>query len=222
MHESCHWFEHGDYCLHSRLPHLLAGAAGTSKEHMGAAFISAGWMFSAKEDQPRRHLQIRITLLKLWTRRSQPSRHSARMIRLQHIDVEEESRLRSFCVTTRRICIDELLVIFWAWTFAEALDFCRSLDLNYTIEVVDSQEPAIQAMQMTMIWLRASRSFAGSILHQGAQSWTPRNEAFYICHFELWNQLVIVITVGNPPPPPRLLHTYWRMPPLIHMYYILI
>ena len=32
-----------------------------------------------------------------------------------------------------------------AWTFAEALDFCRSLDLNYTIEVVDSQEPAIQA-----------------------------------------------------------------------------
>ena len=28
-----------------------------------------------------------------------------------------------------------------AWTFAEALDFCRSLDLNYTIEVVDSQEP---------------------------------------------------------------------------------
>ena len=32
MHESCHWFEHGDYCLHSRLPHLLAGAAGTSKE----------------------------------------------------------------------------------------------------------------------------------------------------------------------------------------------
>ena len=42
-----------------------------------------------------------------------------------------------------------------AWTFAEALDFCRSLDLNYTIEVVDSQEPAIQAMQMTMIWLRA-------------------------------------------------------------------
>ena len=30
--ESCHWFEHGDYCLHSRLPRLLAGAAGTSKE----------------------------------------------------------------------------------------------------------------------------------------------------------------------------------------------
>ena len=127
---------------HTSLLVLLAPARNLV---MGAAFISAGWMFSAKEDQPRRHLQIRITLLKLWTRRSQPSRHSARMIRLQHIDVEEESRLRSFCVTTRRICIDELLVIFWAWTFAEALDFCRSLDLNYTIEVVDSQEPAIQA-----------------------------------------------------------------------------
>ena len=26
-----------------------------------------------------------------------------------------------------------------AWTFAEVLDFCRSLDLIYTIEVVDSQ-----------------------------------------------------------------------------------
>ena len=66
MHESCHWFEHGDYCLHSRLPHLLVGAAGTSKEHMGAAFISAGWMFSAKEDQPRRQCESHIPLWFVW------------------------------------------------------------------------------------------------------------------------------------------------------------
>ena len=81
-----------------------------------------------------------------------------------------------------------------AWTFAEALDFCRSLDLNYTIEVVDSQEPAIQAKHRRI-------EHVGTRTNEQKPE-LMRHDAFYICHFELWNQLVIVITVVTPRPPP--------------------
>ena len=105
---------------------------------------------------------------------------------------------------------------------------CRSLDLCRSSGLL--QEPGFELHYWSCGL--AGASHPGNADDNDLASGFGQNTSRSTLNSAKWNFLHLSLWVvepvgncynrGNPPPPPQLLHTYWRMPPLIHMYYILI